>query len=238
MTGGAVEAACRSVADDVLSAVAVRNGVPLGTLRLEPGRIVSDDGSIDLPIAEAAPGESFEQTVTYEHADTEALDENGQGNAHVAFVFAAHRAVVDVDLDLGLVKVVEMTTSQDVGKVLNPLQLIGQIEGGTSQGVGFALMEELIIDGGRVRNASFTDYVIPTALDMPPVHVAALIEQPQPGLPFGAKGAGEPPSISSTAAVVAAIRDATGLELNRAPVRPQDIALGTVAKPPTRKEQR
>ncbi|MGO9912704.1 MAG: xanthine dehydrogenase subunit D [Acidimicrobiales bacterium] len=238
MTGGAVEAACRRVADDVLSAVALRNGVPLGTLRLEPGRILSDDGSIDLPVAEAAPGESFEQTVTYEHADTEALDENGQGNAHVAFVFAAHRAVVDVDLDLGLVKVVEMTTSQDVGKVLNPLQLIGQIEGGTSQGVGFALMEELIIDGGRVRNASFTDYVIPTALDMPPVHVAALIEQPQPGLPFGAKGAGEPPSISSTAAVVAAIRDATGLELNRAPVRPQDIALGMVAKPPTRKEQK
>ncbi len=238
MTGGAVEAACRRVADDVLSAVALRNGVPLGTLRLEPGRILSDDGSIDLPVAEAAPGESFEQTVTYEHADTEALDENGQGNAHVAFVFAAHRAVVDVDLDLGLVKVVEMTTSQDVGKVLNPLQLIGQIEGGTSQGVGFALMEELNIDGGRVRNASFTDYVIPTALDMPPVHVAALIEQPQPGLPFGAKGAGEPPSISSTAAVVAAIRDATGLELNRAPVRPQDIALGMVAKPPTRKEQK
>jgi CO/xanthine dehydrogenase Mo-binding subunit len=81
------------------------------------------------------------------------------------------------------------------------------------------------MDGGLVRNASFTDYLIPTALDMPEVTVAALIEQPEPGAPFGAKGVGEPPTISSSAAVAAAIRDATGLELPRIPVRPQDIAL-------------
>jgi CO/xanthine dehydrogenase Mo-binding subunit len=81
------------------------------------------------------------------------------------------------------------------------------------------------MDHGRVCNASFTDYIIPTALDMPEVAVQALVEIPEPGAPFGAKGVGEPPSISSTAAVVAAIRDATGLELCRAPVRPQDIAL-------------
>jgi CO/xanthine dehydrogenase Mo-binding subunit len=86
-------------------------------------------------------------------------------------------------------------------------------------------MEEIVLDHGRVRNPSFTDYVIPTALDMPPVQIAALIEEAEPGSPMGAKGAGEPPMISSVAAVVAAIRDATGLELTRAPVRPQDIAL-------------
>jgi CO/xanthine dehydrogenase Mo-binding subunit len=86
-------------------------------------------------------------------------------------------------------------------------------------------MEEIVLDHGRVRNPSFTDYVIPTALDMPPVHIAAFIEQPEPGSPMGAKGAGEPPLVSSHCAVVAAIRAATGLELPRAPVRPQDIAL-------------
>ena len=75
------------------------------------------------------------------------------------------------------------------------------------------------------RNASFTDYLVPTALDMPPVEIAALIEQPEPGAPFGAKGIGEPPSISSTAAVVAAIRAATELNLTHVPVRPTDIAL-------------
>ena len=84
-----------------------------------------------------------------------------------------------------------------------------------------ATMEELLLDRGRIRNPSFTDYLIPTALDMPEV-VAALVEEPEPGAPFGAKGVGEPPTISSSAA----IRDATGRPVTRAPVRPQDIALG------------
>jgi len=86
------------------------------------------------------------------------------------------------------------------------------------------VMEEIVLDHGRIRNPSFTDYLIPTALDMPDV-VATLIEQPEPGAPFGAKGVGEAPTVSSHASVVAAIRDATGLELPRCPVRPQDIAL-------------
>jgi CO/xanthine dehydrogenase Mo-binding subunit len=123
------------------------------------------------------------------------------------------------------VRVVELTTSQDVGRVLNPVQAVGQLEGGAAQGVGLAVMEEVLVDGGRIRNASFTDYLVPTALDMPPVEIAALIEQPEPGAPFGAKGIGEPPCISSTAAVVGALRHATGLELARVPVRPADIAL-------------
>ena len=131
--------------------------------------------------------------------------------------------MVDVDPELGLVKVVELITSQDVGRLLNPLQAVGQLEGGAAQGLGLAVMEEVLVTEGNIRNASFTDYLIPTALDMPPVEIAAIIEQPEPGAPFGAKGIGEPPSISSTAAVVAAIREATDLELPRVPVRFTDI---------------
>ncbi|MDQ1625844.1 MAG: hypothetical protein QOJ49_1342 [Actinomycetota bacterium] len=174
---------------------------------------------------DAGEQEPIEETYEYHHPPTSPLDENGQGNAHVSYVFAAHRAVVDVDLDLGLVRVVEVATSQDVGRVLNPLQVVGQVEGGIAQGVGLAVMEEIVMDRGVVRNASFTDYLIPTALDMPDVAIAALVEEPEPGAPFGAKGVGEPPTISSSAAVAAAIRAATGLELTRIPVRPQDIAL-------------
>jgi CO/xanthine dehydrogenase Mo-binding subunit len=136
---------------------------------------------------------------------------------------SAHRAVVDVDAGLGLVRVVEMATSQDVGRLLNPLQALGQLEGGTAQGVGLAVMEEIVLDKGKVRNPSFTDYLIPTALDMPPVVIAGLVEQPEPGAPYGAKGIGEPPTISSTPAVVAAIRAATGRPLTRVPVRPDDL---------------
>jgi xanthine dehydrogenase D subunit len=231
MSGGAVELACRSVRAKFLAHVAAERGVDAESLELRDGRVVSADGAVDVAIAAAAPGIAFEDTVEHHHAPTVRLDGNGQGNAHVSFACAAHRAVVDVDVDLGLVKVVELTTSQDVGRVLNPVQVLGQLEGGAAQGVGLAVMEEIVMDGGRVRNPSFTDYLIPTALDMPPVVVGKLIEEPEPGAPFGAKGVGEPPTISSTAAVAAAIRNATGLELPRVPVRPQDIALASGGAP-------
>ncbi|MGA3353600.1 MAG: xanthine dehydrogenase subunit D [Acidimicrobiales bacterium] len=225
MSGGAVQAACLAVRERLFASVSARHGVAREMLVIADGRVISPGGEVDLAISEAAPGEVLEETSEFHHAPTAELDEDGQGDAFVSFAFAAHRAVVDVDLDLGLVRVVDITTSQDVGRVLNPVQVVGQIEGGIAQGVGLAVMEELVLDHGRVRNPSFTDYVIPTALDMPPVQIAALIEEPEPGSPMGAKGVGEPPMISSVAAVVAAIRDATGLELPRAPVRPQDIAL-------------
>jgi CO/xanthine dehydrogenase Mo-binding subunit len=140
---------------------------------------------------------------------------------------AAHRAVVDVDPELGLIRVVRVDTAQDVGRALNPDSVRGQIEGGILQGVGLAVMEELVMQGGIMRNATFTDYLLPTILDAPDVE-AVLIEEEGSWGPFGAKGVGEPPTISSTAAVVAAIRAATGRSLRRVPVRPQDIALGEV----------
>ena len=118
----------------------------------------------------------------------------------------------------------QIATAQDVGRVLNPLSAIGQLEGGIAQGLGLAVMEEIIMDNGRVKNPSFTDYLLPTALDAPRV-VAIMIEEPEPQAPLGAKGIGEPPCISVTPAIVAAIRAATGKKLSRVPVRPQDICL-------------
>jgi CO/xanthine dehydrogenase Mo-binding subunit len=133
------------------------------------------------------------------------------------------KVVVEVDVDLGLTRVVWIGTAQDVGKAINPQAVEGQIEGGTAQGLGLALMEEIQTRDGVIANASFTDYLIPTALDMPRV-VSDLIEDPEPEAPYGLKGVGEPPTVVSTAAIVAALRDATGLELARVPVRPDDIA--------------
>ncbi|MEY5059883.1 MAG: hypothetical protein RJA51_1630, partial [Actinomycetota bacterium] len=137
----------------------------------------------------------LDETYEHHHRTTVDLDEKGQGDCHVAFAFVAHRAVVDVDEELGLVKVVQIATAQDVGVALNPLSVIGQIEGGIAQGLGLAVMEEIVVTEGRVRNPSFTDYLLPTALDAPTV-VATLIEQPEPLSPLGAKGVGEPPCIS------------------------------------------
>jgi CO/xanthine dehydrogenase Mo-binding subunit len=222
MSGGAIQEACGQVRAQLLEHLAAEHGVDADDLVIADGRVVSMAGGFEVDLAKATT-EPIEASVVFRHVPTLPLDENGQGNAHVSFAFSAHRAIVDVDVELGLVKVVELTTSQDVGRVLNPLQTVGQLEGGAAQGVGLAVMEEVLVQEGRIRNPSFTDYLVPTALDMPPVEIAALIEQAEPGAPFGAKGIGEAPSISSTAAVAAAIRNATGLDLPRVPVRPTDI---------------
>jgi CO/xanthine dehydrogenase Mo-binding subunit len=162
----------------------------------------------------------------YRHPRTTPLDpETGQitgERAHVAYACAAMRVVAEVDVELGLTRVVWIGTAQDVGKAVNPQAVTGQIEGGTAQGLGLALMEEIQTRDGLITNASFTDYLIPTTLDMPPV-VSVLIEEAEPDAPYGVKGVGEPPTVVSTAAVVAALRAATGRELSRVPVRPDDI---------------
>ena len=181
------------------------------------------DGVLAVPMSVVA-GEGWEETVTFRHPPTERPDDDGQGVVHADFAVAGHRAVVDVDPELGLVSVVRVDTAQDVGKALHPESVRGQIEGGILQGVGLAVMEELVMEGGIIKNPTFTDYLLPTILDAPAVE-ALLIEQDGSWGPFGAKGVGESPTISSTAAVLAAVRDAAGKEINRAPVRPQDIAL-------------
>jgi len=224
MSGGAVQLACRAVRDalfarvrgagiaqglEATAALAIREGQVFAGAR----RVGSVDEFLDEPI---------EQTRVYRHRKTTPLDRAGQGDPHVTLVFAAQRAVVEVDEDLGLVRVVQIAAAQDVGRAINPQGVTGQIEGGTAQGLGLALMEEIQLKDGRIRNPSFTDYLIPTILDMPPV-ISVLVEEPEPGVPFGAKGAGEPSTIVSTAAILAALRDATGRELNRVPVRPDDL---------------
>jgi xanthine dehydrogenase D subunit len=222
MSGGAVDGACRLVRERLFAIVGERNGVDPLRLTIEGTDVVDTMGTLRVAVADATAGVEIDETFEHHHRPTEDLDELGQGNCHTAFAFAAHRAVVDVDPELGLLKVVEVATVQDVGRALNPLSVVGQIEGGIAQGVGLAVMEEIVQTGGKVRNASFTDYLLPTFLDMPDVTIR-LVEEPEPQAPLGAKGVGEPPTVSSTPAVVAAIRDALGKDLWRVPVRPTDI---------------
>lgn len=229
MSGGAVDAACRAARERLFEAVGSAHGIEPIRLMIDGTDVVDTAGDLRIPVTDASAGLDIDETVEYHHPETEDLDENGQGNCHTAFAFVAHRAVVDVDPRLGLVKVVQIATAQDVGNALNPLSVTGQIEGGIAQGLGLALMEEIIQVDGVIVNPNFTDYLLPTFLDMPPV-LATLIEQPDPHAPLGAKGVGEPPCISSTPAIVAAIRDAlrqAGAErrLDRVPVRPSDICL-------------
>jgi CO/xanthine dehydrogenase Mo-binding subunit len=197
MTAGAVQLACEAVRAEL-----ERRG---GTL---------------------AQGEEIDLERVYRHPPTSPLDpETGQTTgerSHVAVACCAMRAVVEVDVELGLTRVVWIGAAQDVGRALNPQAVHGQIEGGTVQGLGLALMEEIQTRDGLVVNASFTDYLLPTMLDVPPI-VAELVEEPHPDAPYGLKGVGEPPTVVSTAAIAAALRDATGRALPRVPVRPDDV---------------
>jgi CO/xanthine dehydrogenase Mo-binding subunit len=192
MAAGAVQAACRAAVDE----------------------------------RERLGGAEVDVERVYRHPRTFPLDpETGQiteGQAHVALAVAAMRVVVEVDVDLGLTRVAWIGTAQDIGHALSRTAVEGQIEGGTAQGLGLALMEEIQTRDGVIANASFTDYLIPTFLDMPPV-VSELVEEAEPHAPYGLKGVGEPPTVVSTAAIVAALRDATRRELARVPVRPDDI---------------
>ncbi len=201
VTGGAVKAACEAIRE---------------RLGADPRTMTADE------LAAVLGHDAIEETVEWRHRETYPLDENGQGEAHVQYAFSAHRAVVDVDVELGLVRVVELATTQEVGKAMNPQALEGQIQGGTAQGLGLALLEEIQLKDGKVLNASFTDYLLPTILDMPPMQIE-ILEHPDPDAPYGLKGVGEPPHISTPPAVVAALRDATGRPLTRIPVRPEHI---------------
>ena len=219
VTGGAVRAASLAVR----TALCKRIGSP-GDLELVGGKLVSKRDGVVADLVDVLGDEVFDETVEWRHRPTEALDpETGAGNAHVQYGFAAHRAVVDVDTELGLVKVVALDCAQDVGRALNPQAVLGQIQGGSAQGLGLAVMEEIQTRDGKIRNPSFTDYLIPTVLDMPPMDIDVL-ELADPNAPYGLRGVGEPPAISSTPAIVAAIRAATGKALTRVPVRPEHIA--------------
>ncbi|MFF7637591.1 xanthine dehydrogenase subunit D [Kitasatospora sp. NPDC008050] len=223
MTGGAVKLAAEAVKQALIAKGRKRYGWTHSDLDLVGGKVVSGSQGALVSMVDLLGDEAIDLTREHHHRPTVAFDkETGQGFGHVQYTFCANRAVVDVDVELGLVKVVELTAAQDVGKALNPLSVIGQIQGGCTQALGLAVMEEIIVKDGKVRNASFTDYLIPTILDVPPIPVD-MLELPDPNAPYGLRGVGEAPTVSATPSIVAAIRQATGLALNRIPVRPEHL---------------
>ncbi len=149
---------------------------------------------------------------------TVALDADGQGVPYACYGFAAQTALVEVDLELGRVRVLNMEAAHDVGKAINPTLVEGQIHGGIAQGLGLALMEEYV--SGKTDNLH--DYLIPAVGDMPRI-TCHLIEDPEPLGPFGAKGVGEPALVATAPAILSAIEDACGLRPTVLPVTPSRL---------------
>jgi CO/xanthine dehydrogenase Mo-binding subunit len=156
---------------------------------------------------------------------TTPLDENGQGVPYACYGFATQVALVEVDLDLGTVKVLKIAAAHDVGRAINPQQVEGQIQGGTAQGIGLALMEEYV--PGRTENLH--DYLIPTFGDMPEM-ICLIVESPTRHGPHGAKGVGEPALISTAPAIFGGIYRAAGVRVAKVPVLPHRLRAAIRAK--------
>jgi 4-hydroxybenzoyl-CoA reductase alpha subunit len=159
----------------------------------------------------------------------------GKGNFSMAFSFGAKAVEVEVDKGTGAMNIVEIAASQDLGKAINPLGAMTQIEGGVHMGLGFAMSEEIVLDEkGRMRNNYLLDYRIPTILDTPPIS-PILVETIDPIGPFGAKGVGEMATIGTPDALVSAVHDAVGVWIPDLPVTPEKILLA-LKKKKTKKE--
>jgi CO/xanthine dehydrogenase Mo-binding subunit len=148
--------------------------------------------------------------------------ETGQFNMAPTYAFAAQVAEVEVDPLTGQVKVLKVTAAHDCGAALNPASLEGQIEGSVSQGVGQCLLEEVIMDEGRILNPSFISYKVPLATNMPQIE-PLLVESDEIEGPFGAKGTGESTQIPTAAAIANAIYDATGVRIKELPITPAKL---------------
>jgi xanthine dehydrogenase molybdenum-binding subunit len=141
----------------------------------------------------------------------------------MVYAWATNLVKVRVDKETGETSVLKAWSAHDVGKAINPASCEGQIEGGVLQGVGFALMEEMLVDAdGRILNTDLSTYIIPTAEDGPEI-VSIIVEHPYPGGPHGAKGFAEQPLMGIAPAVANAVYDAVGVRINELPITPEKV---------------
>jgi xanthine dehydrogenase molybdenum-binding subunit len=173
-------------------------------------------------------GETFMAEAFYD-PPTEMEDKEYRGNISATYGFGTQGAEVEVDTETGQVRVLKMVIAHDVGRALNPMLLEGQLEGGLSMGIGYALLEKLMVEKGEVLNPSFLDYKMPTVKDMPPLEIV-LVETDDPGGPYGAKGIAESGTIPTAAAIGNAVANALGLHLFELPMQPEKVLKAVKAK--------
>jgi len=208
--------------------IALAEARPDARLRTERGALVATDADgehrIDLAELPRDPRGDVLAAEGHFNPPTVPLDQDGQGVPYATYGFAAQLAELEVDLELGTVRLARIVAAHDVGRALNPTQVEGQIHGGIAQGIGLALMEEY--HAGKTENLH--DYLIPTIGDVPPIEVI-LVEDAEPLGPHGAKGVGEPALIPTAPAIFNAIHHATGVRLRHAPATPDRVRAALLA---------
>ena len=226
VTGKAAELAGRALRRQILR---LANAGDSASIEIVDGKISIKDSSIiravalnELPTGKHGYVLSAEETFD---PPTSALDSDGQGSPYAVYGFGAHMAEIEVDLNLGTVKVLKVTAAHDVGRAINPVLIEGQIEGGVAQGIGMALMEEFTPGRGETLH----DYLIPTIGDVPPIE-SILVECASSVGPYGAKGIGEQALIPTAPAILNAIAHATGARMMRTPATPDRVRAAILAR--------
>jgi len=146
------------------------------------------------------------------------------------FMYGTHVVEVEVDPHTGKTEIVDYTACHDVGRALNPQGIMGQVEGGVAQGIGFSIFEEILVTDGWLENANLTDYRVPTSMDVPRINIV-IDESPDPTGPFGAKGVGEPPIIPPSAAIANAVFAATGIRITSTPLNQEKVYFALKNRP-------
>ncbi|MDW8360401.1 MAG: molybdopterin cofactor-binding domain-containing protein [Candidatus Caldarchaeum sp.] len=229
VAGNSALMAARKAKEMILSAAAEMLGERPSELVAENGEIYSrNTPSKRVGFDKVVRSLHFRQGGTnlvvsaYYDPPTEMQDEKWMGNLSAAYSFGVQAALVEVDPETGWLKVLKIVSVHDSGRIINPMAAEGQVHGGVAMGVGYALYEEMVLDHGRVVNASLADYLLPTALETPQVKVV-FVEKPDPAGPFGAKGIGETGCIPTPAALANAVYDAVGRRVRSLPIKPEKV---------------
>jgi xanthine dehydrogenase molybdenum-binding subunit len=230
IAGNSAQRAARAARDQILAAAAHQANVAADLLDLRQGYVVqADNGAPVVELDRLLRQMHFQKdaelvmTTDYYEPPSEPEDENHIGDMSAAYAHAVHVAEVEVDTDTGEVRVLRVTSAQDVGRIVNLTGLEGQVEGGIAMGLGYALSEELKIVDGRVLNPSFRDYKLPTAPEMPEFDLHFVESRSATG-PLGAKGIAELPTIVIAPAIANAVHNATGLRFPAPPLTPEKVA--------------
>ena len=230
IAGNSAIGAARKAKAKILAAAATKFDVAdAAELDLAGGRIVRKaSGEVLSDLARFLRGLHFSDraelvmTSFYYEPPSVHQDKGFKGDVSAAYAWAAQVVEVEVDTDTGVVRMVKVTAAHDVGRVLNRLGIEGQIEGGIVMGQGYALTEDLMVQGGRIRNPNFRDYKLVTAPEIPAMDIAFIESMDGEG-PQGAKGVGEAPAICIAAATAGAIENATGVRINSLPFTPERV---------------
>lgn len=229
MTGNAVKQAAEAVRARLAARAAQEFGVTPAEVDMGFNEVfVIDRPEQSMPLVDlvricGAEGIHRSELAMFRAPFTDSLDpETGQGQAHPDYAYGAHAVEVAVDVETGEVEVLKSVAAHDVGQCINPAAVEGQIQGGAQNGQGYALSEEMLYEEGRLITPSFSEYLMPTAMDMPKVECIILESRSGVG-PYGAKGIGEPAMTPVAPAIANAVADAIGVRVFELPITPERI---------------